>query len=156
MRRATAPLTLSLAALVLVTGCSRNGTQDDDESQGDQSPTASAASDAPTAVTSQPAPSQGAPATDTPSPTTITASPDADQTTELAAQLGAVSPGLADDRDKAVAAAAELCRLVARGDDVTSLSSSAGSLFGADGGPQLTDEQSRAVVAVVQETFCHE
>ncbi len=152
--RTTATLTLCVAALVLVTGCSRNSGQDTEEAQADQSSTASAAGDAPTAVETQPAPSQGAPAADVPS-TTITASPDAGQTTELAAQLSTISPGVADDRDKAVAAAAELCRLLAGGDDETSLSSSAGSLFGADGGPQLTDEQTRAVVAAVQETFCH-
>ena len=160
MRRTATPLTTTvataLAGLVLVTGCSRNSTQDDSESQGDQSPTPTAASDAPTALQSQPEPSQGEPATDQPSPTVVTASPDAAQTTELLTRLGTVAPALAADRDKTVLAATELCTYVVRGDDDAALSSSAGLLFGADGGPQLTDEQSRAAVTAVQDTFCRD
>ncbi|MEZ0163952.1 hypothetical protein AB2L27_04130 [Kineococcus sp. LSe6-4] len=156
MRRTTATLGTALACLVLVAGCSDNAGQDDDESQADQSPTATAAADAPTALQSQPEPSQGAPATDEPSPTVVTASPDADQTSELISRLGAIAPDLAENRDRTVLAATELCTYVVRGADDTALSSNASLVFADDGGPQLTDEQSRDAVEAVRDTFCHE
>ncbi|PRY14534.1 hypothetical protein [Kineococcus rhizosphaerae] len=149
MRRHTVLLGIVAVSLAVLPGCSKNA-----DNRQDQPSATVAATDVPSTVTSQPGPTQGQPATDTESPTTLTASPDAAQTTELLAQLNVIAPGLGDDRDQAVTAAALVCQQQARGDDPAMLSSDVGQEFG-DRGAALSDEQRRAVAAAIAATFCH-
>lgn len=151
MRRTHALLGIAAATLALLAGCSR--TTNDREDVPSASPSAS---DAPSTVTAPAEPTQGQPATDTESPAVITASPDAAQTAALLTALNAISPGLGDDQERAVTAATAVCRQVVQGDDEAALSSDAAQQFAADGGPQLTDEQGRAVADAVVSTFCRE
>ncbi|WP_432541609.1 hypothetical protein [Kineococcus sp. SYSU DK002] len=149
MRRTHALLGIAAVTLTLLAGCTRNANNQDDEPSAVPS-----VSDVPSTVTAPAQPTQGQPATETEPPAVITASPDAAQTTALITALNAISPGLAEDRDRAVLAATAVCRQVVQGDDEAALSSDAAQQFAADGGPQLSDEQSRAVVDAVQSTFC--
>jgi hypothetical protein len=150
MRRFHTPLVVAAVVLVLATGCSKNNEEPQD------GPTATpAVSDLPTTITAPAQPTQGQPATGTTPPTTVTGSPDASQTQELTTRLDAISPGLGDDENRVLLAAASVCQRFVQGDDDATLSSTAKDGFTVEGGAQLSDEQSRAVVDAVTSTFCH-
>lgn len=151
MSRSRSPLVVVAALLLLTTACAENADDRQDVPGG-----APSATDLPTSITAPPEPTQGQPATQTESPATVTGSPDAMQTRELITRLDAISPGLGDDEERVLLAAAEVCRQAVTGNDDAALSSEAKTRFAVEDAAPLSDEQSRAVAEAVTSTFCHE
>ena len=135
MHRLRSSLVIAATVLLLATACA------EDESQDAPSGTPTA-SDLPTSLTAPARPTQGEPASQTESAPTVTGSPDATQTRELTTRLDEISPGLGDDEDRVLPAAAEVCRQSLRDEGDEALSSVAKSQFAVDG--------------AVLSTFCHE
>ncbi|MFD3622666.1 hypothetical protein ACFWWT_47650 [Streptomyces sp. NPDC058676] len=100
----------------------------------------------PDAIVSPESPAPAAPKSDP--------SPDAAQTKQLIAALGAIKPELVLKEDRAVRRSVNVCRDVKAGKDDATLASNANYRFSGGTAGQLTDAQGAKIVTAVKDAFC--
>ncbi|XUZ27344.1 hypothetical protein ACQVDT_21410 [Streptomyces sp. RMIT01] len=81
-------------------------------------------------------------------------SPDADQTKALTDALSAIKPELAQDTERAVNRARNVCKDVQDGKDEATVAANANARFSGGSASQLTDAQGAEIVTAVKSSFC--
>lgn len=155
MHRTTA--LVSIALLVALGACSNSNESTDPGAGGSGSSTSAppGSSETPSVYTAPASPTQGAPATGTEPPVTFTASPDDTQTAALLAALNTVVPGVADDEERVLTGARDVCLDISQGKDDATLAGNAARRFPAPDGTAVTGEQASQLVQAVRDSFCH-